>query len=589
MANIYIDDKRYEAKPNQTIIEVAFQNGITIPHFCWHPELSISGNCRMCLVEVGMPKRLADGSFEKDDDGRTKISYFPKLQIACATLISDEMHVRTLSKPVIDAQEAVMEFLLINHPLDCPICDEAGQCKLQEYAFKYSEGESRFVETKNHKDKRQSWGPNVLFDAERCISCSRCIRFAKEIAKQDVLTFVNRNDHVTIQLFEGKEFDSPYSMNVIDICPVGALTSKDFRFKSRVWDMSFNNSICIGCSRGCNVKIGIRNNEILRYDPAPNAYVNKHWLCDWGRLNVYPKINKNRVSEPMIKKEGNYISVSWLEAIAFAANNLKNYKASEIMFLGSAKMTNEDNYLLSNFVKKIVKSNNLDFIQHIDDSFADDLLRTNDKAPNSNGAIEFGLTNNIGVKISDLVPKIRAKQIKAMYILDDEINKIQGLENELNNMEFIIVHSQNHSRLTEVADVVFASSTFAESEGTFINVNKRVQHFEPILVTAENQRYMGMKMSRLDKFGSHNDRWTQHELRRCKQNWAIIQMLANQFNANWDFASSSDVFNEIANLSANFKGMNYKLLDYYQGLILGKADKPDKKILNYVSHYLRPE
>jgi len=589
MANIYIDEKRYEAKPNQTIIEVAFQNGITIPHFCWHPELSISGNCRMCLVEVGMPKRLADGSFEKDDDGRTKISYFPKLQIACATLISDEMHVRTLSKPVIDAQEAVMEFLLINHPLDCPICDEAGQCKLQEYAFKYSEGESRFVETKNHKDKRQSWGPNVLFDAERCISCSRCIRFAKEIAKQDVLTFVNRNDHVTIQLFEGKEFDSPYSMNVIDICPVGALTSKDFRFKSRVWDMSFNNSICIGCSRGCNVKIGIRNNEILRYDPAPNAYVNKHWLCDWGRLNVYPKINKNRVTEPMIKKEGNYISVSWLEAIAFAANNLKKYKASEIMFLGSAKMTNEDNYLLSNFVKKIVKSNNLDFIQHIDDSFADDLLRTNDKAPNSNGAIEFGLTNNIGVKISDLVPKIRAKQIKAMYILDDEINKIQGLENELNNMEFIIVHSQNHSRLTEVADVVFASSTFAESEGTFINVNKRVQHFEPILVTAENQRYMGMKMSRLDKFGSHNDRWTQHELRRCKQNWAIIQMLANQFNANWDFASSSDVFNEIANLSANFKGMNYKLLDYYQGLILGKADKPDKKILNYVSHYLRPE
>ena len=217
------------------------------------------------------------------------------------------------------------------------------------------------------------------------------------------------------------------------------------------------------------------------------------------------------------------------------------------------------------------------------------MLRTNDKAPNSNGAIEFGLTNNNGVKISDLVAKIRANQIKVMYVFDDEINKILGLENELKNLEFIVVHSQNHSRLTKVADVIFASSTFAESEGTFINVNKRVQHFEPILVTAENQRYMGMKMSRLDKFGSHNDRWTQHELRRCKQNWAIIQMLANQFNANWNFASSSDVFDEIANLSANFKGMNYKLLDYYHGLILGKADKPDKKILNYVSHYLRPE
>ncbi len=589
MPQIYIDDKRCEAKLNQTIIEVAYQNGIIIPHFCWHPELSVSGNCRMCLVEVGTPKRLADGSFEKDDNGKIKINYFPKLQIACATQISDGMHVRTFSKPVIEAQEAVMEFLLINHPLDCPICDEAGQCKLQEYAFKYSEGESRFVETKNHKDKRQSWGPNVLFDAERCISCSRCIRFAKEIAKQDVLTFVNRGDHVTIQLFEGKQFDSPYSMNVIDICPVGALTSKDFRFKSRVWDMSFNDSICPGCSRGCNIKIGIRNNEILRFDPAPNPYVNKHWLCDWGRLNIYPNINKNRVTEPMIKKDSNLTAVSWQEAITFAANNLRKFKPSEIMFIGSAYCTNEDNYLLSNFVKKIVKSNNLDFIQHSDDSFEDDLLRTKDKTPNSNGAIEFGLTNNSGVKTIDLVAKIKSKQIKVLYILDDDISKISGLENELNHLEFIVVHAQNHSRLTQIANVVFAASSFAESEGTFINVNKRVQHFDAALVTVENQRYMGMKMSRLDKFGSHNDRWTQHELRRCKQNWAIIQMLANQFNANWSYKSSSDVLDEIANLIPGFKGMTYKLLDYYQGLTLGRADKPDEKVLNYVSHYLRPE
>lgn len=588
MARIYIDGKPCQGNPNQTIIEVAYQNGITIPHFCWHPELSVSGNCRMCLVEVGLPKRLADGSFEKDENGKTIINFFPKLQIACATQISDEMQVRTLSKAAIKAQEAVMEFLLINHPLDCPICDEAGLCKLQEYAFCYSEGESRFIETKNHKDKRVSWGPNVLYDAERCISCSRCIRFAQEIAKQDVLTFFNRNDKVTIKLFEGKEFDSPYSMNVIDICPVGALTSKDFRFKSRVWDMSFNPSICTGCSRGCNVKIGVRNNEILRYDPAPNPYVNKFWICDWGRLNIYPTVNENRITEPMIKKEGQLVSVSWQEAIAFASNNLKKYKPYEIMFIASAKSSNEDNYLFANYVKKILKSNNLDFIKHSEEAFADDFLRTSDKAPNTNGLIELGLSDNKGTQISDLIAKIRSKQIKVLHSLDEDILKIEGLENELKNLEFIIVHSSNKNKISKLADLVFAASTFAESEGTFTNENKRVQHFEPFLRTAENQRYMGMKMSRLDKFGSHNDRWTQHELRHSKQNWAILQMLAKQLGANWNYKSSSDIFDEISNQVPSFKGMNYQLLDYYQGLTLGKADKPDDKVLNYLSHYLTP-
>jgi NADH-quinone oxidoreductase subunit G len=232
MPHIFIDGKRLETKTGKTIIETAYENGLDIPHFCWHPELSVAGNCRMCLVEIGMPKRNHDGSLETDKNGNPVVSYMPKLQIACATPISDGMYVNVNNDKVIHAQEAVMEFLLINHPLDCPICDEAGECKLQEYAFTHSTGESRFDETKNHKDKRHKWGPNVMYDAERCISCSRCIRYAKEIADQDVLTFVQRGDHVTIKLFEGTQFDNDYSMNVIEICPVGALTSPDFRFKS---------------------------------------------------------------------------------------------------------------------------------------------------------------------------------------------------------------------------------------------------------------------------------------------------------------------------------------------------------------------
>lgn len=263
MPKLIIDNKEVEYNTGQTVIEAAKAAGIEIPHFCWHPGLSVSGNCRICLVEI-----------EK----------LPKLAIACSTAATEGMVVHTKSPKVIEAQNAVMEFLLINHPLDCPICDEAGECKLQDYSFKYSNGLSRFDEEKNHKDKRISLGPNVMFDQERCISCSRCIRFCDEIAKEPQLTFIQRGEKVTIRTFPGKELDNPYSMNVIEICPVGALTSKHFRFRSRVWDMSFTDSICPGCSRGCNSIIGVRQNEILRIEPRENLEVNNWWLCDWGRL-----------------------------------------------------------------------------------------------------------------------------------------------------------------------------------------------------------------------------------------------------------------------------------------------------------------
>jgi NADH-quinone oxidoreductase subunit G len=202
MPKIIVDGKELEFKQGQTIIEAAKDHGIDVPHFCWHPKLSVSGNCRVCLVEV-----------EK----------MPKLVIACSTVAAEGMVVHTASDKALAARNAVMEFILINHPLDCPICDEAGECKLQDYAYQHSNGESRFVETKNHKDKRVELGPNVMFDGERCISCSRCIRFCDEIAKDPELTFVQRGDRVTITTFPGQQLDNPYSMNVVDICPVGAL------------------------------------------------------------------------------------------------------------------------------------------------------------------------------------------------------------------------------------------------------------------------------------------------------------------------------------------------------------------------------
>ena len=306
MPVITIDGRHIESAPGKTIIEAAYENGMSIPHFCWHPALTVAGNCRMCLINVGTQKKDANGALLYETDGSPSVAWMPKMQIACATTVSDGMVIDTVGPKTVEAQNAVMEFLLINHPLDCPICDEAGQCKLQEYAFDHSKGKSRFDEKKVSKPKRVELGPQIMFDGERCISCSRCVRFADEVAHQPVLTFMQRGDKVTIETFPGTTFDSPYSMNVIDICPVGALTSIDFRFRARVWEMSFTDSICPGCARGCNISVGVMDNKVLRVEPRTNMHVNSYWMCDHGRMS-YKKNANFRLTAPIVDgREASY-------------------------------------------------------------------------------------------------------------------------------------------------------------------------------------------------------------------------------------------------------------------------------------------
>lgn len=589
MPNITIDGQKIEAPQGKTIIEAAFENGLRIAHFCWHPDLSVAGNCRMCLVEVGMPKRKPDGTFEINENGQQVIGFIPKLQIACATPISDGMVVKTKSDKAVQAQEAVMEFLLINHPLDCPICDEAGECKLQDYAFNHSKGESRFVETKNHKDKRVKWGPNVMYDAERCISCSRCIRYAQEQTKQDVLTFVNRGDHVTIKLSDGTQWDNNYSMNVIEICPVGALTSPDFRFKSRVWDMSFNDSISFADATGSNTKIGVRNNEILRIEPRTNLYVNKYWLTDDARLNHFKFVNENRLTEPIIIKDGEKVTVDWDEAINTTVEKLKQFKPNDIMILASTKSTNECNFILNKFAKQILKTSNIDYLPNIDKSFQDDFLGESDRTPNTAGTIEVGIKSELSnFKSKDLLNNIKSGKIKALWIVEEDLSNHAHIIEALDDLDLLIVQSYNHNAISDKAHILLPTSTYAEIEGTYTNRDKRVQHFTPALVTKENRRNTSINLSRLDKFGADNDRWTKYELRNCKQTWAIITAVANKMGANWSYKKSSDIFGEISNAISSFKGMSYEILDEYQGLILNKSDRPDTKINNYDSHVMKP-
>lgn len=536
MAKITIDKRELEFNAGQTILQVAKENGIKIPHFCWHPGLSISGNCRICLVEI-----------EK----------FPKLSIACATQAMDGMVVHTKSEKVVKSQNAVMEFLLINHPLDCPICDEAGECKLQDYAYKFSTGQSRFDEEKNHKDKRVELGPNVMFDQERCISCSRCIRFCDEVAKDPQLTFIQRGEKVTITTFPGKELDNPYSMNVIEICPVGALTSKHFRFRARVWDMSFTDSVCIGCSRGCNTTIGVRNNEILRIEPRQNLDVNEYWLCDWGRLNTYKYVNDEslRFKTPIIKSEETekHIEVAWDEAISKAASELNG--AKEILFIASPYSTLEDNYTLKKFANEIFKSDEIVYVPNIEESFADELLKKADKTPNSNGLKLLGIN-----PISEShIENLKAGKYKIVYTIGDDISRIPESEKFIKKIDTLIYHLSTKTKYSEYAYVIFPKSTYAEINGTFVNFQNRVQRLKPAVVTLEQERLIGeYSISRLDKFGAQNDSWSHGTRYNARPTWKILTKIAKSLGHDFKFENSEEVFMELANTIPQMKGWDYE-------------------------------
>jgi NADH-quinone oxidoreductase subunit G len=556
MVKVTIDGKQVEAEPNRMIIEVARANGIEIPHFCWHPKLSVSGNCRMCLVEV-----------EK----------LPKLAIACSTQVADGMVVHTSSPKVINAREAVMEFLLINHPLDCPICDEAGECKLQDYAYKYSVGYSRFDEEKGHKPKRVELGPHVMLDTERCIMCSRCIRFCDEIAGKPQLTFTQRGTHVELTSFPGEELDNPYSMNTIDICPVGALTSREFRFRARVWEMSATETVCPGCARGCNMYSWVRNNEVLRQTPRFNPDVNDYWMCDAGRLNTFKDVNsETRVRAPLMRRDSGIAEVGWDEAIARVASEFRSFRKNEIAVIGSAYSTNEDNYVLQKFARDVLGTKHVDFVRHSREGDEDALLLRADKTPNSYGALAIGIRpGDGGLGIDGIIRGIREGQIKALYVVDDNIALDPVAAQVLGKLEMLVVHSSLENETTRAADIVLPSSTFAEKNGTFTNFQGRVQRIRPSVATLEQDRALdGFAMSRLDKFGSAYDRWAKGPKRDARPTWRIVTAIASAMGMKYRYQTAEDVFNEITSAVPAFAGMNYRKIGSRGMLLKQKKEAP---------------
>jgi NADH-quinone oxidoreductase subunit G len=469
LVNVQVDGEWKQFPKGTKLIEACMQSGKYIPHYCYHPKLSAPGNCRMCLVEMGMPKMGPDRKPEMGEDGKPLINWMPKPAISCATEVSEGLAVRTNSPLVEECRNGVMEFLLINHPLDCPICDQAGECRLQEFSVEFGKGESRFIEEKVKKPKRVDIGKHIMLDDERCIMCSRCIRFMKEIAEDDVLGFVERGSHTTLTVYPGKRLDNNYSLNTVDICPVGALTSKDFRFKMRVWFLKETKSIDVNCGTGANILIGSRENTIYRITPRENDFVNSCWMPDSHRLNFHYLQREDRLDQPQV----NGHAAKWSDALKVAADGLKALQPSEIALIASARSTNEELFLAKRLAD-IIGLQLTDILPRPQEG--DGFLIAPDGNPNTNGAKLFGLTETAdGSGLQRIAAGVADGSIKGLLCLGEDAVQCGIPAADLEKLSTLIVMDILPNQTTPLATVLLPASGFAEKRGSMINLKGRLQ------------------------------------------------------------------------------------------------------------------
>lgn len=459
-----------------TMIQACALAKVDVPHYCYHPKLPVAGNCRMCLVEFGTPAIGPDRKPVLNADGTPKIARSVRPAIACATPVSAGMEIYTNTPAVRQMREGVLEFLLINHPLDCPICDQAGECKLQEYSVQFGQADSRFVETKVHKPKRVDLGPRIVLDDERCILCSRCIRFTRDIVGDDALGIVSRGSYSTLTTYPGKPFDNNYTLNTVDICPVGALTSKDFRFKMRVWFLKETKGLCTSCGTGCNIIIGSREGRIYRFEPRQNDAVNSTWMCDYGRLN-YKWINRPdrlvRVTTPASKVDGSK-PATWPAALRELSALLQEVKPGSAAIVASARQTNEELFLISLLAKRLGALT--DTVPR--NGEGDHLLLNADRNPNSTGARLLGISAQpAGANLARIADGIRNGTIETLIVFGEDVTQAGIGADLLAKLRTRVVSSLFPSATTEAADFVLPGCAHAEKRGTFTNVKGRVQKF----------------------------------------------------------------------------------------------------------------
>jgi NADH-quinone oxidoreductase subunit G len=468
LVTVNIDGREIAVPKGTNVIEAARLLNVDVPHYCYHPKLSIVGNCRMCLIEMGMPAvdPATKAPVIDPATGKQKINWIPRPQIGCGTNVSPGLHIKTTSPMVKDAREGVMEFLLINHPLDCPICDQAGECKLQEQATGYGRGYSRFVEQKNVKPKRTQLGPRVMLDDERCILCSRCIRFSKEIAKDDVLGFIDRGSYSTLTCYPGKKLENNYSLNTVDICPVGALTSTDFRFKMRVWFLKQTNSIDTESSVGANTVVWSREGQIYRITPRRNDEVNDTWLADSARV-LYKQVRaENRLTATSASGQP-----AALDAAITAAAEL--LKGGSVAIVGSGRSSVEEQFLTKKLADALKATTAL--VARVGEG--DKLLISADRNPNVRGALVTGLINKLpSAQLTELGAAIDAGKVKTVLSVNEDLTAAGLTAAQLAKVKIVFIGT-HASATTEAAAVIIPSATVFEKSGTFINQQFRLQKF----------------------------------------------------------------------------------------------------------------
>jgi NADH-quinone oxidoreductase subunit G len=516
LVNVTIDGHELAVPQGMTILEAAERVGAVIPRYCYHPGLSRPAVCRMCLVDVeGAPKPLP----------------------SCVQEVQDGMVVRTDNPEALKARRAAVEFLLVNHPLDCPICDAAGQCELQDYAFETGQLKTRNVEPKVVLG-RDHLTAEIVYFADRCVLCTRCVRFMDEIARDPVLQVINRGAKGFIDTMTDELFDHPFSMNIVDICPVGALVNEDFLFKARAWDLDQTASVCPSCSQGCNVLLGTKENTILRAKPRHNAEVNSYWMCDHGRKSVVNWGAGDRIEVPLVREDGNLVAVDWLRALEALSDALQNSpgKARAIV---SAGASNESLYGVRKLMDHVGFEGGefrVETGREIQLEGFPSLALRSERAPNGRGAELLGFT-----PVEDVFAAV-ADHRGSIFVLEDVL---AGAPDGFGERAALFVYIGTHMTpvARSAARIVLPTPTFAEMEGTFTNFEGRVQRF------AQALRAPGL----------------------ARPIWLVGSTLLARLDSGEAFRTAAEAFDALASEVGDYSGMTYASLGLHGAIAAGAS------------------
>ena len=502
LVSLTIDGVPVSVPKGTLVIEAAKQAGVLVPHYCYHPGLPVAGLCRMCLVEIEQQ---------------------PKLAIACATQAAEGMVVKTQSAAAKSARTGVLEFLLINHPLDCPICDQAGECELQDFTFQEGRAGTRYSpDYPKRFNPVEDFGPDVLYVPNRCILCTRCVRFMEDVAREPVLNVSERGDRAYIGVHPEARLDHPWAGNVVDLCPVGSLLSKDFLHKARAWELDKSASVCTGCSQGCNITLDTRENVVVRVRPRPNLDVNRYFMCDHGRMNYRWMNRGDRIEAPLVKRGGELHATDWEDAFEGVTTVLRG-AGPRVVALVSPRASTEALFFARELFRGLDWTGAFQAVmgEEVPLAGVPDLALRAERVPNGRGAELLGYGREYAAALA------AAESAAVVLVLDEPDIPVRA------SGALIYVGTVLPERARE-ADVVLPIANVAEEEGTFVNRDGRVQRY------AQAKPAPGM----------------------ARPAWWVFSELGAALGHGESVGSAAEAFERVAQASEGFRGLSYEQLGF---------------------------